>query len=218
MALPLLGSIPMHVVLLGDSIFDNAAYTRGDPDVVTHLQSLLAKDDRATLLAVDGARVADLPAQLRRMPADATHLVVSIGGNDALGNFDLLSMQVTSSAQALQVFAARIAAFETAYVAAIGNVAARGRPLTICTIYNGALEQDIAPIARLGVALFNDVILRTAGDQKIDVIELRSICNQASDYANPIEPSGSGGLKIARAIIRTLRGSHDDRAARIIGG
>lgn len=30
-----------HITLLGDSIFDNAACTEGDPDVVTHLRSLL---------------------------------------------------------------------------------------------------------------------------------------------------------------------------------
>ena len=217
MALALLRGTRMHVVLLGDSIFDNAAYTRGEPGVAAHLRSLLPVDVTATLLAVDGARVADLSAQIRRLPADATNLVVSIGGNDALGNFDLLSMRVTSSAQALEIFAARIAAFETAYRAAIGGVAARGFPLTICTIYNGALEKDIAAIAKLGVALFNDVILRTAADLRIDVIELRAICNDASDYANPIEPSGSGGLKIAKAIMRAV-GPGGNRAAHLIGG
>jgi hypothetical protein len=30
-----------HVVLLGDSIFDNRSYTAGAPDVITHLGSLL---------------------------------------------------------------------------------------------------------------------------------------------------------------------------------
>jgi hypothetical protein len=31
-----------HIVLLGDSIFDNDAYTNGKPDVVTHLRRALA--------------------------------------------------------------------------------------------------------------------------------------------------------------------------------
>jgi hypothetical protein len=30
-----------HIVLLGDSIFDNAAYTQGESHVVTHLRTLL---------------------------------------------------------------------------------------------------------------------------------------------------------------------------------
>ena len=38
-----------HVVLLGDSIFDNAAYTNGGPDVVTQLRELLPAGWHATL-------------------------------------------------------------------------------------------------------------------------------------------------------------------------
>jgi len=29
--------MPQHIVLLGDSIFDNSVYTGGEPDVVEHL-------------------------------------------------------------------------------------------------------------------------------------------------------------------------------------
>ena len=44
-----------HVVLLGDSIFDNAAYVAGGPDVVKQLRAALPNDWRATLNALDGA-------------------------------------------------------------------------------------------------------------------------------------------------------------------
>jgi lysophospholipase L1-like esterase len=192
------------IVLAGDSIFDNAAYTGGEPDVTTHLNSLLPPGSKATLVAVDGATVSGLPAQLRRLPKDATHLVISIGGNDALANIDLLSLRAAGSAEVLQVFATRIQAFERAYRAAIADAITHQLPVTVCTIYNGALDTSIATIARLALALFNDVILRTAADRRLDVIELRAICADASDYANPIEPSGSGGLKIATAIARAV--------------
>jgi hypothetical protein len=191
-----------HIVLLGDSIFDNAAYTRGAPDVATHLQRLLPSGWRATSLAVDGATTADLQSQLRRLPAEATHLAIAIGGNDALQNSDLLSLRVTSSAQALEVFAERVAAFDRAYRDAVRAAVAPGRPTAVCTIYNGALEPDRARIARVALALFNDVILRTAIELHLDAIELRSLCTEPDDYANPIEPSGKGGLKIAGAIAR----------------
>ena len=65
-----------HIVLLGDSIFDNGAYTRGEPDVVTHLHSGLPPSWSTTLLAVDGATTADIPRQLPRVPETATHLVL----------------------------------------------------------------------------------------------------------------------------------------------
>src|SRR3954467_15053198 len=59
-------NVPMtagHVALLGGSIFDNRAYTGGEPDVVTHLRDLLPHGWRTTLYAVDGATTADIPRQ-----------------------------------------------------------------------------------------------------------------------------------------------------------
>ncbi len=193
-----------HVVLLGDSIFDNGAYTRGEPDVVTHLRRLLPAGWDATLCAVDGSTTHGVAGQLRQVPEQATHLVVAVGGNDALQNGDLLALPVTSSTQALHVFADRIDAFERAYRTAVLQVLARGRRTAVCTVYNGALEPQRARIARVGLTLFNDVILRTAIDLRLDALELRSICSEPADYANPIEPSGQGGAKIAAAIVRLV--------------
>src|SRR5688500_14337329 len=53
-----------HVVLLGDSIFDNGAYVSGGPDVVAHLRAMLPRGWEATLLAVDGAVIDDVFRQL----------------------------------------------------------------------------------------------------------------------------------------------------------
>jgi hypothetical protein len=193
-----------HVALLGDSIFDNASYTAGEPDVVSHLRRVLPPPWQASLCAVDGATTTGLGEQLARVPADASHVVISIGGNDALQNFDLLSLRVTMSAAALSACADRVVLFERRYRQAIARALALGRSTAICTVYNGALDADVAAAARAGVALFNDAILRTAADLRIDVLELRSVCTEPADYANPIEPSGRGGLKIARAVGRMI--------------
>ena len=189
-----------HVALLGDSIFDNAAYTSGAPDVATHLRHLIAPQWTVSLLAEDGAMVAALASQLQRVPEDASHLVISVGGNDALQNIDLLSLRVTSSAQALEAFAPRLSSFERAYRTAVKQAIALGRCTAVCTIYNGALDDGRATAARIGLAIFNDAILRAAIDLRVDTLELRSICTDPADYANPIEPSGRGGLKIARSV------------------
>src|SRR3712207_3492707 len=77
------------VVLLGDSIFDNAAYVAGAPDVVRQVGQRLPQGSKATLAAVDGSKIGGVRRQLRSVPADATHLVLSVGGNDALGSSDL---------------------------------------------------------------------------------------------------------------------------------
>jgi hypothetical protein len=54
-------------------------------------------------------------------------------------------------------------------------------------------------LARLALALFNDVIVRTATDLGLDVLELRAICTAAADYASQLNRP-AGGLKIARGI------------------
>lgn len=196
--------MPGHVALLGDSIFDNAAYTGGEPDVIAHLRDLLPSEWRASLLAVDGSTTRDLTSQLRRVPSDATHLVVSIGGNDALQNFDLLARPVSSTTQVLTLFRERVGRFESAYRAAIEDALALRREVTTCTIYNGKLPPDEDRLARVALMMFNDVILRAAFERRLPVIDLRFICVDDEDYANPIEPSGPGGRKIAAAIARAL--------------
>jgi hypothetical protein len=47
-----------HIVLLGDSILDNAAYTGGKPAVIDHLQAQLHAEWKASLLAIDGSHTA----------------------------------------------------------------------------------------------------------------------------------------------------------------
>jgi hypothetical protein len=206
------------VVLLGDSIFDNRAYTSGEPDVVTHLKATLPAEWSATLLAVDGATTGSLARQFELVPATATDLVLSVGGNDALMNRDLLDTPVRSSSDALRLFAARLEPFELTYRHAVARLASFDRHALVCTIYNGALDAGQAPLARVALTTFNDVILRTAFEQKIDVIDLRQICVEPADYANPIEPSGNGGRKIAAAIARAVSAVPGVAAARVYGG
>jgi hypothetical protein len=106
-----------------------------------------------------------------------------------------LSLRVSSSAEALDAFADRLSAFELAYRHAIRDAVALQRATVVCTIYNGALEPARATIARVGLAMFNDVILRTAVDLGLDALELRAICAEPADYTNAIEPSEQGGAE-----------------------
>jgi hypothetical protein len=193
-----------HVALLGDSIFDNAAYTEGEPDVVSHLRMIVPDRCAFSLLARDGSTTGDLDRQLAALPSGVTRLVISIGGNDALLNADILGLPVSSTHDALLLFGERAIRFEQNYRSAILAAVQRVRRVTVCTIYNGNLPDDQAPTARVALMLFNDVILRVAFELSLDVIDLRLVCVQSSDYANPIEPSGQGGRKIAGAIARAL--------------
>jgi len=193
-----------HVALLGDSILDNSAYVGSGPDVATQLRALLPAPWRVTLLAVDGSTARDLGGQLAKIPPDVTYLAISVGGNDAILNSDLLGLTVSSTAEAIIAFGVRADAFERDYRAAIEAACALGRRTTVSTIYNGNLSAIEAPLARIALRVFNDVILRVAFERHLDVIDLRLICSDAADYANEIEPSARGGGKIALAIARSL--------------
>ena len=193
-----------HVALLGDSILDNGAYTSGGPDVVSQLTSMLPGGWRASLLAVDGAMMGGLAHQLYDLPADVSHVVVSIGGNDVLQSLDVLRLKVKYSFEAFLSLGKRTAGFERGYRAAIDPVRQLGLWTTICTIYNGNLTGEEGAASRVALAAFNDVILRVAFEWRLPVIDLRLVCTEPADYANPIEPSSRGGEKIARAIVRSL--------------
>jgi hypothetical protein len=199
-----------HVILLGDSIFDNAAYVGRGPDVVAQLRAALPTDWRATLLAVDGAVVTDVPRQLARLPADGTDLVLSVGGNDALGHVGLLERRARSGAEVLGWFAEAIGGFSQRYralLARIAEVAGPDRRVVVCTIYEGNLGGEVQRAASAAIGMFNDVIARAARERGWGVLELRDLCREPADYANPIEPSVRGGGKIAAAIAALATGA-----------
>ena len=143
------------------------------------------------------------------MPSDATHLVVSIGGNDALQEKDLIEEKARSVAEVLDKLAKIKAAFKKDYGAMLDGVAARKLPVAVCTIYEARYDDPTArKIAGAGLTIFNDVIMREAFARGVPVIDLRLIFDDDADYANDIEPSVKGGAKIARAIA-TLVTTHD---------
>lgn len=177
----------------------------GAPDVVHQVRERLPSGTKATLLAVDGSRIEDVREQLRRLPADTTHLIVSVGGNDALGRGDFLGAPARSVAEALAGLAEIGDGFERDYLAMLAEVLAHGLPTTLCTIYYPRFpEPALQRIAVAALAVFNDCIIRAAFAHGIPLLDLRLVCTEDADYANPIEPSARGGEKISQAIARML--------------
>lgn len=197
------------VVLLGDSILDNGAYTRGGPHVAAQVEAALPPGWRCELAAVDGATTEDVPRQMRDLPDDAAVLVLSAGGNDLLMHSDVLDQPAAGSAQVLGRLAELADVFEVDYRAMLRHVLAPGLPTALCTVYNGNLpDPRMGRLAAAAMAVFDDRILRVALEKGLPVIELRAVCTRPDDYANPIEPSSTGGEKIARAIVRLVT-THD---------
>lgn len=194
-----------HAILLGDSIFDNGRYTGGGPPLITQVRERLPPGWKASLLAADGATTESVFAQLDRVPGGATQLVLSVGGNDALMKKNILDAPVKSSAETFNQLSKAVIEFEANYRKLIRACLRKEIPLMVCTVYNGNFS-DAAYQRRVtvGLAVFNDAIVRCATEFRLKVLELRQICNRSEDYANSIEPSSIGGEKMATVIVREL--------------
>lgn len=193
-----------HIVLVGDSIFDNQAYVGPGQAVAQQLQRLMTPSGRVTLLAVDGHVASDVSAQMRGFPVDATHVALSVGGNDALACMPALQAECSNYLEALGGLAELQRQFAENYRAAFIETQDKRVPMMVCTIYD-AVPGLTAPL-KTALSLFNDVISRTALEFQAPVLDLRSLLQDEQDFSkvSPIEPSQYGGEKIAVALSRWL--------------
>lgn len=134
----------MHVALLGDSTLDNRRYTNGGPAVVDQLEAILGDGHSVTLLAVDGDTTRQVPERLSRVPKEASHLVLSVGGNDALEYIDLLGRPAASVSEAITVVSVAVEQFDRNYRACLREVLALDRPTIVCSIYNGGFPEPLS--------------------------------------------------------------------------
>jgi lysophospholipase L1-like esterase len=203
-----------HIVLLGDSVFDNKAYVGGGLDVIAHIRRLIPDGWKASIRAVDGSVVENVRKQALDLPDDATHLIISAGGNDAILNAGISQQKVESSAEVLDKLADIAGEFEHRYREMLQGVLSLNKPTAVCTIYYPRIPEPFTQkIAVAALATFNDVIIRQAFLAGVPLIDLRLVCDEDSDYANEIEPSEKGGGKIAGAVVR-LVSEHDFESRR----
>ncbi len=193
-----------HLILLGDSIFDNALYVEGGPAVIAQVRQALSPEWRVSLLAKDGDTTVNVKAQLRRLPLEATDLILSVGGNDALQALQILKLPQESVQEALETLSKVQRKFEKNYSQLLELLNELKLPLLVCTIYDQV--PGLTAGMRSALSFFNDVIVKTAVRNRVSILDLRAICTQESDYSesSPIEPSSVGGNKIALAIASAI--------------
>ena len=171
-----------------------------------YLNDALPDTAHAPLVAVDGARLRDLPYQIDTLPSDTTHIVLSVGGNDAVMEIGILGSPATTMMEALVAVDERVQRFASSYREGLAAVRDTGLPITICTIYNGDFNVATGGQQAIKAALkmWNDAILQAAMDYGCPVIDLRRICIDKEDFTRQIEPSEQGGQKVAHAIAASL--------------
>ena len=190
-----------HIALLGDSVIDNSAYVGGAPDVAEQLRTLVPDDWKVSRLAVDGAVSSSVLGQLEAVPKSATHLVISAGGNDALGESPLLDSPARSVDEVLLKLADIQDRFRRNYTTLLNAAARRKLPTAVCSVYDPRFPDPARRrIGTLALSVINDVITREAFVRQFTLIDLRTMFDEDSDFANPIEPSAKGGMKLARGI------------------
>ncbi|CAM4206464.1 SGNH/GDSL hydrolase family protein [Vibrio neonatus] len=202
--------LPDQIVLLGDSIFDNAPYVSAGESVSEQLASLIQTKDSTTsqveLLAVDGHVLADVPRQIA-LACSKTHFnlqcaYLSFGGNDLLSYAvsGLLEVKAKNVGDALDSLHQVREQFRQNYQHVLALAGRKFPKLTVCTVYDGI--PTLSNAERISLGIFNEVILREATKRRFPVLDLRIICNEPDDYApaSPIEPSKKGAGKIAQAI------------------
>mgnify|MGYP000255265195 FL=1 len=208
-----------HIVLLGDSIFDNRSYVEpGEQDVPNQLRALVRGGDcKVTNLAVDGHVTRHIVTQLNNLPSDATHLFLSVGGNDGLEHLSIFNDNIDTIGDALQKMYLIGETFQQKYSGMLDSVLMHKLPTAVCNIYyprffSSSLDRVVSylPVMMDGEKLqqmtmaaetiFNDIIMFEVFKRKLPLIDLRVLCNDDEDFANPIEPSCIGGMKIAKTI------------------
>jgi len=188
----------MHVVLIGDSIFDNSPYVlEGEKCVSEHLAALYSSNEHIKMLALDGAVTDDVLWQAQAIPINIMKVVVSCGGNDALEMAHVLTANCTTVYEAMGMIYPHIQTFRLSHQKMIGRSGAFFAEFAVCTIYTAI--PDLSAEEKLAISFFNDIITEEAMKNGIDILDLRQVCIEPTDYSkiSPIEPSHTGGEKIA---------------------
>ena len=203
-----------RVILLGDSIIDNGAYVRpGEPDVAKQLQALLP-DYAIIKRALDGAISADVQNSQVADLESTDCIMLSGGGNDALQHLDLLEAATKTTAKDVLVRLCAIREeFRRTYASLLDRLARTRARVMVLTVYNPCfdghgMDATYQQAAESAISIFNDVIQQEAHRRSFNVLELRTLFTDHTDYANSIEPSVIGGAKLAKAMCAWVKESH----------
>lgn len=191
-----------HIVLAGDSTIDNATYVAPGQDVTTLLRGL-AGEARITSIACDGGLVEQTIDRLSWVPADATHLFLSVGGNDALLEIDMLQRPARSVGEALAAMKPTLDRFRQDYARLLATVARRRLSVAVASVYAPWFEDAGRRLAvEMALPLFNEAILAECFRYGCSLIDLRLLFDRPGDFSHEIEPSAEGGAKLAAAVAR----------------
>ncbi len=187
------------IVLLGDSILKNNAYT-SDGKGIDDL--LLERNNQTYSYAVDNSNVVDVYNQINEIPIDlntpSTTIFLSAGGNDILNHYKEGGGDIHDTSVLSTIFAA--------YKKMIKAIRAKMNQckFVILDIYypDNTKYTQYHPIIREWNNLIYDYANQPSNNINT-VLRVSSMLTQNDDFTLSIEPSSSGGLKIADSILNS---------------
>ena len=188
------------IVLLGDSILKNNAYA-SDGKGIDDL--LLERNERTYSYAVDNSNIVDVYSQINEIPIDlnnpSTTIYLSAGGNDILNHYQESGGDINDTNILSTIFAA--------YKKMIKAIRAKMNQskIVLLDIYypDNTKYTQYRPI----IKEWNKLIYEYASDPLNsinNVLKVSGMLTQNDDFTLSIEPSSSGGSKIANSILNNF--------------
>ena len=181
------------VILMGDSVLNNANYVPAGKSVYDSLKSKLSK---VINLAKDGATISDLYGQLDKIPVELnnanTYIFISAGGNDILNKRTELS-----STEIRRLFDSYME-FLKALRTKLGSV-----KINILNLYLPSNPRY--QTYKTSIEQWNQLIQSSSNKvgEMYNVVDLHALLKIPDDFVYDIEPSESASDKIAYLIYLT---------------
>lgn len=197
-----------HVVLAGDSVFNNANYVQEGFSVSELLEVALPGNCKNSMIAVNGCFISEVSEQLKQLPEDTSHLFLSCGGQDAITLANALEKHCNNAAEYMDKLISAGHEYTKTFHSLLLDATSQVKNVMVCTLHKsapGMMHYEF--IAR---SLLNEIILREAFEFDLPVMDLRLMLNEEIDYCQnfPHEISEYGGRKIVLAIAKIMK-QHD---------
>ena len=178
------------IILIGDSILNNTNYilTQGKsvPDLIK------AENNDTLLFAKDHAVITDCYTQIEQIPAanntENTYIFVSAGGNNILNGRSNLSNEMVESF--FQQYSTLLNSLKTNF---------QNSQIYLLNLYY-PLDSRFTNLYPF-IDQWNSLLSEFADNNDLEIIKTNKMIVSKADLTNAIEPSETGGNKIANAIL-----------------
>ena len=183
------------IFLIGDSILNNSNYILSEGKSVP---DLIKKGHSNTYnFAKDNAVITDCVSQIEQIPADKdvskTYIFVSAGGNNILNNHYTISKEMIDTF--FQQYSTLLHSLKSKFPKA---------QIYLLTLYYplDSRYNSLYPFVEQWNTLLSEFVEQNGTQFK--VIRTNKLMISKTDFTNAVEPSETGGAKIASAILATI--------------